>query len=126
MNRETLIKRVQASHARSAWRRGVRAYAVMILDNCDDLDELPDDPAELEEVLLSGALDWREYSYNGYALIYDDDIARRLCNPSELRKTREGARQPNARENWCDVQARALYQAFEIIKDCQAHEVMED
>ena len=119
MNRQTLIKRVEASHARSAWGRGVRDYAIMILDNCDDLDELSDDPAELEEVLLSGALDWREYSYSGYVLIYDGDIARRLCTPYELRKTREGARQPNPRENWCDVQARALYQAFELIKACQ-------
>ena len=119
MNRQTLIRRVKASHARSAWGRGVRAYALMILDNCDDLDELPDDPDELEEALLSGARDWREYSYNGYALIYDGDIARALCTPYELRKTREGARQPNAREDWCDVQARALYQAFELIMSCQ-------
>lgn len=97
----------------------MRDYALMILDNCDDLDELPDDPDELEEALLSGARNWREYSYSGYAIIYDGDIARALCNPSELRKTREGARQPNARENWCDTQARALFQAFELIKDCQ-------
>lgn len=119
MNRETLIKRVKASHARSAWGKGVRDYAFMILDNCEDYDELPDDPDELESVLLSGADDWSAYSYGGYALIYDGDIARALCNPSELRKTREGARQPNARENWCDVQARALCQAFELIKSCQ-------
>lgn len=118
MNRETLIKRVAASHARSAWKRGVRAYAVQILDNCDDFDELPDDLDELEQLLLCGANDWGQYSYYGNALCYDGDIARALCNPSELRKTREGARQPNARENWCDVQARALFQAFELIKDC--------
>ena len=91
----------------------------MILDNCDDLDELPDDPDELEEVLLSGAYSWADYSRSGRALCYDGDIARALCNPSELRKTREGARQPNAREDWIDCQARALYQAFELIKDCQ-------
>ena len=42
-------------------------------------------------------------------------IAERLCSPSELKRVsnkygnvREYA---NARENWCDVQARALYQA---------------
>lgn len=119
MNRQTLIKRVNASHARSAWGKGVRDYAALILENCEDYDELPDDLGELEELLLSGARNWREYSYNGYALIYDDDIARKLCNPSELRKTREGARQPNARESWLDVQARALFQAFELIKECQ-------
>lgn len=118
MNRETLIERIEAAKARSAWGRGVRDYAIQILDNRDDLDELPDDPDELEEVLLSGARNWREYSYSGNALIYDGDIARALCAPYELRKTREGARQPNARENWCDVQARALFQAFELIKAC--------
>lgn len=119
MNRQKLIEKVEASKARSAWQKGVRDYAIMILENLDDYDELPDDADELEEVLLSGARNWREYSYNGYALIYDGDIARALCNPSELRKTREGARQPNARENWCDVQYRALFQAFELIKSCQ-------
>jgi hypothetical protein len=65
--------------------------------------------------LLNGAANWREYSYGGCALIYDADIAERLCSPSEYRKTREGQRAPNSRETWLDVQARALGQAATLI-----------
>ena len=64
-----------------------------------------------EEKLLSGAKDWKEYSWGGRSLIYDQDIAERLSSPSELRKTNNGQRRPNAREEWLDTQARALYQA---------------
>ena len=31
------------------------------------------------------------------------------------RKARHGRKKPNAREEWLDVQARALYQACELI-----------
>lgn len=51
------------------------------------------------------------YNWGGSSLIYDADIAGRLCCPSELKKTRNGERRPNSREEWLDVQARALYQA---------------
>ena len=61
--------------------------------------------------LLNGAKDWSQYSWGGCSLIYDPDIASRLCCPSELKKTRNGERRPNSREEWLDVQARALYQA---------------
>lgn len=44
--------------------------------------------------------------------MYDGDIAAALCTPSELKKTRNGDRRPNSREEWLDVQARALRQAF--------------
>ena len=44
--------------------------------------------------------------------MYDGDIAAALCTPSELKKTRNGERRPNSREEWLDVQARALHQAF--------------
>ena len=75
---------ITTAPARSAWARGV---------------------------LLNGARDWREYSYGGCALIYDGDIAARVCTPSELRRTHGGQRDPNPRETWLDVQARALCQA---------------
>lgn len=47
----------------------------------------------------------------GCSLIYDSDIAERLCCPSELRKTHNGERRPNSKEEWLDTQARALTQA---------------
>jgi hypothetical protein len=56
-----------------------------------------------------------QYSYGGCSLIYDCDIAERLCSPSELKRTRDGERSPNAKEEWLDVQARALYQAARLV-----------
>lgn len=104
---------------RSAWGRGVNGYAVDMLQqieeyykggyiSADDLETW----TTAEAVALNGARDWSEYSWGGSALVYDGDIAAALCTPSELRKTRNGDRRPNSREEWLDVQARALRQAF--------------
>jgi broad specificity phosphatase PhoE len=71
--------------------------------------------SDLKKELLNGAANWREYSYGGCALIYDADIAERLCAPSEYRRTREGKRAPSTGESWLDVQARALGQAATLI-----------
>ena len=101
-----------AMPARSAWGRGVRTYAIEMLEGADgELSAV----ADLKKELLNGAANWREYSYGGCALIYDGEIAERLCAPSEYRKTREGQRAPNSRETWLDVQARALGQAATLI-----------
>ena len=69
----------------------------------------------VKKALLNGADSWDQYSWGGCALIYNWEIAERLCNPSELKKTRGGERRPNSREEWLDVQARALYQASRMI-----------
>jgi hypothetical protein len=66
---------------------------------------------------LNGARDWRQYSEGGCSLVYNEDIAVRLCTPSELKKTSNGMRNPNASETWIDVQARALQQAFWLIRN---------
>ena len=104
---------------RSAWGRGVNGYAVDMLQQIADYYKggyiSADDLAAwttAEAVALNGARDWSEYSWGGSALVYDGDIAAALCTPSELKKTRNGERRPNSREEWLDVQARALGQAF--------------
>ena len=92
----------------SAWRNGVVEYAFDILDSMDDVEVT-------EKNLLNGAKDWKEYSEGGCALINDELICRRLCSPSEIKKTKDGERNPNKHETWIDVQARALYQAARLI-----------
>lgn len=99
---------------RSAWERGVVAYAESMLDELELEEELY--PKTVEETLLNGAPTWHDYSWGGCALIYDADIARRLCCPSELRRTRGGKRRPNAAEEWLDTQARACFQAAQLVK----------
>lgn len=110
----------------SAWDRGVKNYAMQLIDNLpDDYCLIFDNQAELEKnikilekLLLNGAKNWHEYSNGGScaAYIYNWDIAAALCTPSEYRKTKGGEKEPNARETWLDVQARALFQAEILIK----------
>ena len=47
----------------------------------------------------------------GSALIYNGDIAERLCTPSEFKAKKQGDLPPNSSEEWLDCQARALSQA---------------
>ena len=105
---------IKNSPARSAWSRGVKEYALELIEELPDEQEFYGSPAD-RKTLLNGAQDWKEYSEGGCSLIYNGDIAERLCNPSEYKRTKQGENQPNARENWIDVQARALYQAGNLI-----------
>ena len=103
---------------RSAWGRGVAQYALDLLDTVEEWSEynngaeIPNNRAELKKIALNGADDWRAYSWGGSSLCCDRQIAYRLCTPSELKRTKDGARNPNKRDSWLDCQARALYQAF--------------
>ena len=107
---------------RSAWGRGVKGYAEGLAEELKEAiqggyfaEEKLTDRAALKEQMLNGAKGWSQYSWGGSAWIYDSDIAERLCSPSELKKTRNGERRPNSREEWLDVQARALRQAANMI-----------
>ena len=117
-NIEKLYQSIKDEKQRSAWNKGVTLYALEFVEELnaqiDDgyFDEMDlSDAKKVREALLNGAKDWSQYSWGGNALVYNADIAERLCCPSELAKTRNGERRPNAREEWLDVQARALYQA---------------
>lgn len=100
---------------RSAWDKGVTIYALELLEEYAELAAYEGrqaaNTAEFKEWLKNGASDWDQYSWGGSSLIYNSDIAERLCCPSELKKTRNGERRPNSREEWLDTQARALRQA---------------
>lgn len=119
MTINTIRATINTRKTRSAWDKGVTLYALELLDNLRDLPAA-DNRQEIKKALLNGARDWREYSWGGCALIYDGDIAARLCSPSELKRCRGGEWRPNRRESWLDVQARALFQACRLI--CRAAE----
>ncbi len=119
-----LIALIESTPARSAWMRGVKLYAVELIESLDGRELT-------ENNLLNGAgvfrgdtptprergEAWKAYSYGACSLIYDADIAERLCTPSELKKTRGGERNPNGHETWLDVQGRALFQACSLIME---------
>ena len=106
---DVIFERVAHLNPCSAWNRGVMRYALELINSIEVGEEIT------EKNLLNGAENWKEYSYGGCSLIYDVDICRRLCSPSEIKKTKDGERRPNKQENWIDVQARALYQAARLI-----------
>ena len=109
MEKEEIKKAIlEKEKARSAWKTGVILYAFDILDNMEDGEVT-------EKNLLNGAEDWKEYSEGGSTLIYDDDICRRLCSPSEIKKKKDGEHRPNKNETWIDIQSLALYQAARLI-----------
>ena len=99
---------------KTAWKCGVIVYAHELAEEAAGCTWRKT-PKTIEEALLNGATSWREYSDGGNSLIYDSDIAERLCTPSELRRSLDGKRNPNRRERWLDVQARALRQAAGIL-----------
>jgi len=105
---------IENEKTRSAWSKGVKVYALELIEEWDDNREVYASPADRKD-LFNGADSWDQYSWGGCSLIYDSDIAERLCSPSELKKTRNGERRPNSREEWLDVQSRALYQAARMI-----------
>lgn len=122
MKTTELIKKIESTPARSAWAKGVKDYAVMIIERLEMTEITPEGIAN--KMLLNGAENWEQYSYGGCALIYDKDIAESLCTPSELKKVtrKDGSVRQNAnsRETWLDVQARALFQANILINRCLA------
>ena len=113
-----LLQRLENVKVRGAWNNGVKTYAVELLSDADYNRECGSfsNLQELKESILNGASDWKQYSEGGCSLIYNSDIAERLCTPSELKRTKNGLNDPNNRENWVQVQARALFQAWELIK----------
>ena len=119
-NYEYIKNELENRKDRSAWDKGVTIYALELLDeikeSIDYNGKEPETMEELKKIALNGAENWDEYSWGGCSLIYNGDIAERLCTPSELKKTQNGERRPNSREEWLDVQARALRQAYNRIK----------
>lgn len=121
---DTARAKIAFTRTRSAWNQGVKDYAAELMDSLTEAIEggymEPDDltaPRMVEKAMLNGASDWRQYSWGGCSLIYDSQIACRLCTPSEFTRSKNGSRRPNKSEEWLDVQARALYQAAKMVND---------
>ena len=106
----------------SKWEQGVNEYVRELYEQLAEAEKFAGhkfNKQEVKKAILNGATDWREYSYSGCSLIYNIDIAERLATPSEIKsktlKNGELNEYANSREQWLDVQARALFQAANII-----------
>ena len=116
-----LRKLVEEIPNTSAYKRGIKKYTDELLDNLEEMariyKRLPKDENELESWLLKGAGNWEYYSYRGYSLKSNRQIAERLCNPSEFRKKDGGRLKPSRYETWFSEQGKALNLACLRIKD---------
>ena len=114
-----LLNEIEKVNCRSCWAKGVKAYAIDMVKSIEYKKEVS--YRFIKSELLNGASDWNQYSEGGCALIYNKDIAERLCTPSEIKKlTRANGYlkdRPNSRENWIQCQARALFQACELVSN---------
>lgn len=121
VTQEQLLTKIEAEEkkAKGAWGKAVMQDAYSLIEELDEeqFQELVNagNFSELRKILLGGARDEKQWSEGGMGLISDYDIAKHYCSPSELKKVKDGQRQPNSRETWIDVQARAIGQAIRAI-----------
>lgn len=129
MDAKELIERIEKTNPRSAWDKGVIRYAVELTETLESVygdADLPTDFDALTRRMLNGAGSWHAYSHNGCSLIYDEDIAERLCTPSMLKRKRGGELPPDSTKSWLDVQASALRHAAWTIRKLIREEVDHD
>lgn len=99
----------------STWKKAIFTYARELVDGAEEKLTYEN----CEKVLLDGADNWHRYSWDGFTLEHDYDIAKRLCTPSQFKKHYGywGIKEPNKKEDWKDIQAKALYEAFLLIQE---------
>ena len=106
--------------SRSEWAKGVKEYALELLEEAyftvDMVGKNVESVDDLRSAVLHGLEDFKAYSYSGRSLVYSCQIAERLCTSRQIAKYECGLYKYNFKEEWLDVQARALVQAFELLK----------
>ena len=117
------VKRANLRKNASKFVKGVYDYVGDLIGSLEDdfiievenIDYKKQIINNFKNKLLNGARNTHEFSFGGCSLIYDGDIAKRLCTASELKKKKYGRLQPTKSTTWLDVQARALFYAFIIL-----------
>ena len=65
----------------SQFAKVIKFYSFFLLDKLQE-DYKDFQPSKLSDILLNGSSSWREYSYNGNALIYNEDLENLLLKPN--------------------------------------------
>ena len=123
----------------SAWSKGVTLYALDILREIEDENDryylILTDDNKLDSFRNGITVNmnictrypfeaWKSYSRGGCSLIRNQEIAKRLCTPSEYKRAEQNDFfRANSREDWLDCQGRALFQAGEMIKAAIREEI---
>lgn len=111
-----LYHRVAGYRTTSAWSKGVKEYALELLNAfIEEHGETQEATDEALVDLMQGAEDWTRFSVSGFTLITSEEIARRVCSVPDLRRFSYGREDPSPCKTWFDVQAEALRQAHGMI-----------
>lgn len=131
---KTIYKTEKRKGRPSKWREGVFNEAIDRLDSMDEGQKIN------WYTLLNGAL-WQDkqatfenilnacskYAWGGCGICYNVDVANTFCSKSQAYyKNGNFKEQPNNREQWLDLYARAIYQAFSLIMRHFENEIIED
>ena len=121
-NIQAVTNEMNNAKTRSAWSKGVKAYALELVASFEEWSKYNEENGEElptidERTALNGASDWDAWAFGGCGLCYDAYIAERLCTPSELRKTRGGLYPPTCANSWLLVEGRAAWQAWRMIAE---------
>ena len=65
----------------SQYSKVVKFYSFFLLDKLQE-DYKDFQPSKISDILLNGSSSWREYSYDGNALIYNEDLENLLLKPN--------------------------------------------
>jgi hypothetical protein len=117
MNINATIAEINRIKCRSAWNKGIKIYAVMLLENLKENGYKGRDitsPAILRKSLLNGAADWETFSRGGCALAYNGAIVKTLCTPEIIERYNSGKLNISTDEVF-DCQRQALTQAEKLI-----------
>lgn len=117
MNINATIAGINRIKCRSAWNKGIKIYAIMLLENLKENGYKGKDitsSAILRKSLLNGADNWERYSRGGCALVYNGDIVKTLCTPAIIERYNSGALNVSTDDifKW---QRQALQQAERLI-----------
>lgn len=114
-NIQTVSNEVMNNKTRSAWSKGVKAYALEMLESFEEWRRFNEANGESvpeldERTALNGADNWRHWAEGASGLAESYAILCRLCPPSEVKK---GVRNID----WLEVEARAARQAWRMIAE---------
>lgn len=106
-------RKVEEHKARSCYDKGVKLYALELLEKLKDRwgNGAITDKTELDTMLKNGCATWLAYSNSGSTLYSNYDIAERLMTPTELRHCNYGKKDLG----YIIMQASALADASDLI-----------
>ena len=115
MTYEELLQEINIkAQSRSAWDKGVRYLALLLVEKAFAFHKVPasEEASKDEKFYLRGAANWERYANGGSAIITDEEIAEKLAPPSQRnRKPKDG---------WMEAQERAMKQAWMLVRQCLA------